>query len=332
VRNQVVSLATALFTMSPYLLGRTYFQKKEDLVLFTRWAAVSNLIVLLAVGFFFVYYMADLYTARQITAQRIPMMLTFIAWAICAPALWEPRRQKLRVFLWLLAIVVIALSLTRASYLQWAVSAVVFLGISLLRGWLAWKPTLLAAGLMLGAGITGLTMWKAEDGEVNLIVQRASQLLTVRETLAGDESASSRAEIWRRLGDNLKAHPYHLLFGYGQLGPSAYIGGTFMSVSGEFVKAYNAHNQHLDTLVRAGLFGALLEMLIFAMVTVKPLRAIPGQNPGIFQAHSAALFGVFVYGMFHETIRWQMFGLYFWLYAGMVSYHFYSWKPDAERR
>jgi O-antigen ligase len=332
--RQLTSAVTVLFTMSPYLLGRCYFDMRQQGVIFIRSVTASLAVVILGYAIFYSNHLADLYVARQGINQRIPMMIGFLAWAICAQVFWDFRGRYMLLAVWLGSMLIVALSLTRGAYFQCFVSGVAFIAISIFRNpknrirhlW-RWAVTGLVGCLLL----VGLAARSEPDssfgGTITVIVNRAGQLLALREQINTDESANGRVEIWTRLMRRLEMSPVQMVIGFGQLGPSAYLGGKFIDMSGVVTNEYNAHNQYLDTLVRSGIVGLLLECALLAAIIVKPFRNASGSiHLQFFKTHSVALIGVLVYGMFHETLRFQMFGLYFWLYAGIVSRELYSQK------
>jgi len=175
-------------------------------------------------------------------------------------------------------------------------------------------------------GITAQSLSvRSADSPITQVVNRVGQLFALREQVSTDESANSRVEVWRRLFDRLKESPERMIFGFGQLAPSAYIGGTFIDLSGEILNEYNAHSEYLDAWVRSGLIGLLLECAVWGVITLR-VFFVKGESQHLifFKAHSVALLGILIYGVFHETWRFQMFGLYFWLYAGIVSKELFS--------
>jgi len=324
--NQFISLVTLLFTMSPYLIGRCYFSGPQTLDRFVKIMAMVFSVVLLYFAWSFAHELHDLFLARRIIDQRIPMMVAFLGWAICGLAFWTKRRY---LFIpWLLALLVVVLSLTRAAYIQWAFSAVLFYFASWRRS--QNRPRFVAASLVViaifcvavAAGAVYLEHTKGFS--LTTVQERVEELITVQKTIRTDESANTRIEVWRRLTAKLLAAPQHLLLGYGQLGPS-FMKVQFASIAGNWVAGLNAHSQYLDTVIRTGVPGLLLELWLFVAVMLRPFRGptLTPERSAIFQLHSLALAGVVFYGIFHETLRWQMFGLYFWLYAGIVSAQLY---------
>jgi len=328
---QIVSFFSFLLTVSPYLLGRLYFQDGEQTHSFLVGVALAFGFLLLYYGILIYGRVGNLYLARHDIVQRVPLVITFVAWGVCALGFWKFPGAPLLLVLWMSGSFIVILSLTRASYLQWLLSAAAFCLISAAghRRFLRRAAvTVVLAGVIAVAASTYLRAHFNFDPGV--VVDRAGQLMHLRETASSDESASVRLEIWRRLGNRLLESPLRLLAGFGQLGPSPYLGGTFFSISGEYVSQYNAHSQYLDTTIRMGLVGLLLELAVLGMMIVQPFRTrLPAGNLEFFKAHSGALAGMVVYGIFHETLRWQMFGFYFWLYAGMVSAQLYCRKRVA---
>jgi|GEM_PF-4422654 len=332
--KQLASLFACLFTISPYLLGRYYLRMEVDGEKFITAIMFSFLSVLLFISAFYSYAISDLIVARHTVAQRIPMMITFVAWGICSLGFVRSKKRFWLIAFWCWATVIVILSLTRGSYFQWAVSGFAFLLIRA-SGKMSWPviaKTLIVGTLVIGLVVGCLVYFQATGAtQAAVVINRFTQLLSLKEVASSDESASVRIEIWRRLTHRLLESPPRIIVGFGQLGPSRYLGGSFVDISGEFVGEYNAHSQYLDTLIRSGAVGLLLELSIIGAVIFRPLF---GRNDVVwiqyFKAHSAALIGVMIYGFFHETLRWQMFGFYFWLYAGISSRYMFSMTRTVE--
>lgn len=66
-------------------------------------------------------------------------------------------------------------------------------------------------------------------------------------------------------------------------------------------------------------------MLYLALRPLSLPRTTP--NLGFFYANGIALIGSMMFGLFQETVRWQIFGFYFWLYAGISSGYLY-WSKE----
>ena len=63
----------------------------------------------------------------------------------------------------------------------------------------------------------------------------------------------------------------------------------------------------------------LLPFILGTVAGIFKLRQLESQFKYVILAHSIALIGVAGYGIFSETVRYPMFGFYFWMYAGMVA-------------
>lgn len=332
--NQALSLFNLFLLVLPYLFGRYYFRTHRDVRLFVYSAIFAFSVILFYFSIFYSTRIHDLYLARHTMEQRLPMMITFIAWSICALGFWEYSNRVLLIVLWIISTIIILLSLTRAAYIQWIISGIMFVAITFYRG--GFKISFLIRMLavffvIIGFFVTAAIFMKSKGVvEPTVIVERIEQLITPRTTLDTDESASVRTEIWRQLSEKIKESPVHFAIGYGQLGPS-YIGETFTSLSGLPISSYSAHSQYLDTLVRAGIVGLVVEILFYGIVIIIPFikRPLDPQSQDFFLAHSIGLLGVAFYAFFHETLRWQMFGFYFWLYAGMLSSQFSRQKQTT---
>jgi O-antigen ligase len=136
-----------------------------------------------------------------------------------------------------------------------------------------------------------------------------------------DASLDMRLQIWKNLLGKVTDSPQHVIFGYGQLGPS-YIGDELKYASGYAVQQYSAHNEYLDIVVRTGFVGLILYLVVFGTVLASAWKNknSPAGSAGWMYFHMTfALLGVAVYGMFHETTRYPWFGLLFWLFVGMLS-------------
>jgi len=332
VRHQLTSMLAWLFTVSPYLLGRCYFDIRRHGPTFIRSAAIGLAIVIAGYILFYSRNFTDLYLARHTIGQRIPMMICFLAWAICAQGFWHSRQRVLLLLLWFGSMLIVLLSLTRAAYFQWFVSAALFAVISLFRNYktrakLIWRfgvVGIIGLACVVGIAVRSLSA-PSLDSPATQVIGRVGQLFALREQVSTDESANSRVEVWRRLFARLKESPARMIFGFGQLAPSAYIGGTFIDLSGEILNEYNAHSEYMDAWIRSGLVGLLLECAVLGIVTAKTFFVEAESTYLVFfKTHSVALIGIIIYGVFHETWRFQMFGLYFWLYAGIVSRELFS--------
>jgi O-antigen ligase len=228
-------------------------------------------------------------------------------------------------------ITAVAVALSRASFLQ-LLASLAALGVifptAFLRMIWRQKASLLLA--VLGGTLLVFTPSRAIT-VVELVQARFAALVASRNLDTEDYSASVRIEIWRSLGREIQSHPASYLFGFGQLGPS-FIGAGFTSSEGEDIADYSAHNQYLDTMVRAGVPGVASEVLLMLAVIYYACmgRFQTSAQKRFALANGIALVGVLVFGMFHETLRWNLFAGLFWLFAGwLAAAGSYRWRRSA---
>lgn len=332
--NQAISLFNLFLLMLPYLFGRYYFRTHRDIKLFAYSAIFTLSIILFYFSIFYSTRINELYLARHTMGQRLPMMITFIAWSICALGFWGYSKRLLLIALWIISTIIIFLSLTRAAYIQWIICGIMFVTVTFYKGGFKisflFRMFAIFFVIIVFLGTAVIFMKSKGVFTPTVIVERVEQLITPRKTLDTDESATVRTEVWRQLFEKIMESPAHVAIGYGQLGPS-YIGESFTSISGERHSSLSAHNQYLDTLVRTGIIGLVMELLFYGVVILVPFikRPLDPQSQDFFIAHSIGLLGVAFYAVFHETLRWQMFGFYFWLYAGMLSSQFSRQKQTT---
>jgi O-antigen ligase len=206
----------------------------------------------------------------------------------------------------------VLLSLTRASYIQWLASVGLVFAVAFRRfSWRKRVVTAMLAMLFVSLAAGALVVLAGVEQITDRVVVTTS---------GEDESASSRLTIWKIMAGHVLENPFRALGGFGQLGAS-YIGEGFWSDAGYWVSSYSAHSEYMDIFVRSGLVGVVIVMLIFWKVVrsgMTTLAAVPRAGPYYF-SYAAAAFGAAFYGVFQESLRYPIFGMYFWFCAGFFS-------------
>ena len=313
--NRLASLIYFALTITPYLISSVLIKKETHALLFIKYANFSFFMLIM---FYLKNYILldDLYLARELIGQRVPLIIVFLAWALSAIFLVDKSDGNIvKIVTFFSSSVLVALSLTRAAYIQWIFSLLIYLFI--------FKKDIVKINFFLALMVILImpSIWMAYSIDFyELISERFNMLLNPVKLASGEESANIRILIWKSIINELSSDPFHLLFGYGQLG-SSYMDISNSTLSGNYVGGTSAHSQYFDTLVRSGVVGMLFEILIFIYAIKRSidLKEISSM-PYFFGAHASALIGILFFGIFHETIRWQMFGFYFWFYAGLIAY------------
>jgi len=315
--RQAASLVYFYFLMAPYLLGRYFFNDGRKIVLFL-WL-VLMVVFVFSIFLLYLYYEAGaIGDVRKILLQRFPMLFAFMSWVSIAMTFVSAKKYRfICIGLWCVFSIIVALSLTRAAYLQWLVSAMFFIIYFFNRSYFNVRNRFyLITSIFALAMIVMLFLFK---NNVSTVTDRAFMIFEFDALTNEDYSANLRLKIWGAILNNLLNNPFHLFFGYGQLG-SSFIKYEFVSILNETMSATSAHSQYLDTLVRSGLIGFFLEIYVMLFVIVKSLSIKVNENYAlIFKGHGVALIGVMAFSIFNETMRWQIYGFYFWIYSGILS-------------
>lgn len=315
---QLSSLAFFYLSAVPLILGYAFGKRggKEmgPMVAGLRASLLLNSAFVLVV---FCYYYPDIYVSRSVIQQRLPLIICYLSTLMVVLSAGRSRWSRL---LAVFGLVMVALALSRASFLQLVISVAMlvllfplalFRAVWRLKGYLA----LILVALALAA-----VFYPKTFSVYRIVQERFSGLVSQKNLTSEDYSASTRLEVWRSLRTEIYAHPFSFALGFGQLGPS-FIGKTFTASDGEVVTSYSAHNQYLDTFLRAGTPGLLLEGLLWAAVVYYSLRGrFRDRRQKLFaRGNGVALLGVLAFGMFHETLRWSLFASFFWLFAGWLA-------------
>ena len=303
-----------------FLVGRLILRKVGFHLKHLVWGLICTYVLTAAYTLYqmFEIGLADLFMARDAIGQRLPFVLCFVAIIVLALAIFWKRQRLALLAIFTLGIAVVLLSLTRAAYLQLALSLLA------LAGYLAYKKPksglILLGTLVLLLTVGGGIVASHEQDASQTVLNRIEQIGRVEEQATVDVSGSYRLAVWRALTDKMSETPVRWLVGYGQLGASFIV--QDVEYDHGVIAMASAHSQYMDVLVREGVVGLVLFCLCFGELVRIGLfrlsRFEPPHRPFIF-AHSIALIGVAVYGLFHETVRYPMFGFYFWMYAGIVA-------------
>ena len=326
--HRVLSLFVCLGYMSPYVISRNYFRDPHYLKYFF-WGIIGiySIFFIYTIFRFLNFGTKDLMAARVILGQRLPLIVCFITTLAMYYIFSSGKKNRNYLYFFcLIGIVIIFLSLTRACYFQFFIG-IFFIFFAILKG--KKKSLIKKFFLVIALFVIGLFLLNSLNlFNIGTITNRLSGILG-SDLMRQDASFSDRTTMWAGLLNSLTKQPLRIIFGYGQLGPS-YVGPSVISaVTGGIIQLYSAHDEYLDILIRNGIIGLLIFLGIWVMVIYKgffPDQGIPEDSKDFFIGHSIALLGVLGYGLFHETVRYPIFGMYFWFYLGIVSAVLYSKK------
>lgn len=329
--HRALSFLTFLLLCSPYLIGRYYFSNV---------IAVKDYMKAMLIGFGFVlayffyaifqFGLDDLVESRIVMAQRLPMLICFVGILAGVLAVQANQMRAYLLLLWVASSILVALSLTRAVYVQWLVCMCVLLFI-VARRYKFFSIILVSLFVIVAVSLYSF------PGVEEIVSQMVSRRVYPEQMVGGgklDESSSLRILMWNELLERLSENPLRWIFGYGQLGPG-YIGLPITSEAGINVSNYSAHNDYLDIMIRSGGVGLVLVLLILLTVIHRGFQVSRQSSNSFFAiylAHSVALTGVIFYGFFHETLRYMIFGMYFWFYAGVVSSNLFTRQSSKPSR
>lgn len=322
--RRLFSLFMFLSMAGSYVVGRDLIRSRTEAI--PKIMAGLTLTGLATCLYFVIFVYAttsDMFIAREAIGQRLPFGIAFIATIAGVLALYDRQRRPGLIVTFVIGAVVVILSLTRAAYIQLAVSMVALTALAFNRyvfgGRDVGKRLLKLAGitalLLVGLQISPIGRAIADFEGLRTINERLQLLMDVEAQSSADESGSERLSIWIDIARRMSDEPLRWIVGYGQLGASLIrndnTGGT----------VNNAHSEYMDHIVREGLVGLLLFLsfyLSLVLLGVKQSMFSHRLRPYIL-ANSIALAGVIFYGFFHETIRYALFGFYFWFYAGLAA-------------
>lgn len=319
--RRLLSLLTTLSIGSTYLIGKELVRDAaKDFRHIVRGVVFAG--AALSLFYLLVMYrsgLTNLWTARMVIGQRVPLVLSFIATIAGVLAIYRRKVSLPLLAMVLLSGLVVLLSLTRASYLQLVVGVLFILYFA---GRKHPKRALVLVVITVIA-VFLVVLYLPEHANTSLLISRFRLLLDVRTEFGSDYSGTFRLNMWKELASRLSDVPARWITGYGQLGASFVAGRvSYESAGGGLAVTASAHSEYFDSLIRNGLVGLVLflvllyRMIAFGMVR---LKAVAEEARPLLLAHSVALIGVFFYGLFHETLRYQQFAFYFWFYAGILS-------------
>jgi hypothetical protein len=270
--------------------------------------AVIFLIVCVS-GLSYIVITEDLFLAREeVIGQRYPMVVVFWAWFFGGVWLATNRHRYLALFI--MGSMFCLLSLTRAAYVQWILCGVVML-LAATKGSTGRK-----IGYFALIGIVALVLDAYIDFYQEILIDRFNFFSPDLATT--DDSTRIRLAVWERLLGHLFDYPFHMIFGYGQMGASNLI-FDYADYAGFTVLSSSAHSQYIDAVFRMGFPGLILEVLIGVTIAAVPL--LRRDTPLQLRIVAACLAGQLGYGAFHESVRWHIFGITFWFFAGVISQH-----------
>jgi len=307
---QIQSLAGFLLVLPHYYFGRFFDSFGFSFSKFKSYLVASFFLVCCS-ALVYILSSESLYQAREIIGQRFPLLVVFWAWFF--GGIWLITRQKRYFLVFLLGTLICILSLTRAAYLQWVACAIAMFFAVGARNML--KVTAYVAVMM--TVVTSIA-YSFYDSIVSTVTERLTDYLFYVDFAEGPYSPSDRFQVWAGIGRYLIENPLTLIVGYGQMGPSGF-SLDFIDTYGEWIQSTNAHSQYLDTVVRMGIPGLVIELCInFVAVFVTLFRR---GDPAYLKIVAACLVGHLVYGVFHESVRWQVFGMVFWFFIGIIARH-----------
>jgi len=326
--HRVLSLFVCLGYMSPYFISRNYFRDPNYLKYFF-WGIIGiySIFFIYTIFRFLNFGTKDLMSARVILGQRLPLIVCFITTLAMYYIFSSGKKNRNYLYFFCLTgIILVALSLTRACYFQLFIGFL-FIFFTILKR--KKKSSIKKLFFVIALFIIGLFLLSSLNlFNIATVMHRLGSTLDLS-LIHQDSSFADRTTMWAGLLNSLIKQPLRIIFGYGQLGPS-YVGPSVISaVTGGIIQLYSAHNEYLDILIRNGIIGLLIFLGIWVMVIYKgffPDQGIPEDSKNFFIGHSIALLGVLGYGLFHETVRYPIFGMYFWFYLGIVSAVLYSKK------
>ena len=312
--NRFVSMGMTTLLLSGFFIGKSLKNVLGNLKDFVKGIYFTYLLVIISIIFIFaIQRNLDLYVVRRIIGQRLPFVIAYVS-VVAAVYFFMGRPKKIYLFLLIVSgTVTVVASLTRAAYIQMFISFVVLFGREIRKYFFR---VILILTVVVLAGFAISRIFKDVDS-IKQISARIELLLDVKAQSQDDVSGSFRLEMWRFLINKLLDDPIRLMIGYGQLGPT-HVAQEFVSSDG--TTGNNAHSQYLDIVIREGLIGLFLFLLLcFKCISLGFSKHWPNDDVRLFVlANSVGLIGLMFYGFFHETFRYPLFGFYFWFYLGIV--------------
>lgn len=323
--------ASAGYMVLPFLVGIMAIRSKADMSAFVRGFLTASVVAAMTYVAVFVYHalFAHLEAPRILIGQRVPLVL-------CAALFILAFTSKARLLLYAAALFLLCSTIMLSETRGIAAVMIPASAIACILIWRLGRPSrslILAASVICGALVaqhaTSLALrfqWLGTSlanaplkADYNRYLESIDAPLTRAAAAQGitDESLMTRLLIWDSLIEKLSHGPMSLLIGFGQLGP-AYVGDTRTSPHGLIISRYSAHNEYFDQAVRGGLIGLAL-FLVFCWVLVVRARALGRQDEDLRDLGWGLLITLLVaggYGMFHETVRYPLFGNLFWFLAG----------------
>lgn len=316
--RRIISLGMAFLLISGFFIGRSFYANNSNTKTLINGILFTYLLVMLYISFIFLSQPSlDLYVVRRIIGQRLPFVIAFVSTLAAVYFFFDKPKKFYKLYyfsIMILGVLGVVFSLTRAAYIQLFISFII-LFMNEIRKYFFRGVFIFA--LILSTSFVFLKLF-SEYSSVKQITSRVELLFDIKAQSQEDESGSFRIEMWKFLIGKLFDDPVRLLIGYGQLGPT-HVARDFVSSDG--ISGNNAHNQYLDIVVREGLVG----LFFFLWLCYKSLamgfsvKGVPDDVKLFILANSIGLTGVMFYGFFHETVRYPLFGFYFWLYLGILS-------------
>jgi O-antigen ligase len=251
------------------------------------------------------------------------MLIAFAASFLLGSIIWGKRRaSNLELAAFLIGIVSLALSASRAGLLSFGVVALVGLLLAVCNGrrWRVngWNAALLVT--VLAAPILFLFVVGLLDFETLLALREADEeygghVVIHKLTTGNDGSVAERFENWASAARLVASSPLQILStGFGA--------GSFEVVNANFAADANVHNSYIEVLVEQGIYGfVLFILLVFHIIR----KALSRHTATALLPAFLALLSVMVFMAFHDVLR----GRIFWIPLALLAASAYSTKERS---
>ena len=316
--HRLASLFMSLSLLCGYIIGRYFLHNVENNMIYLMYGMIGTFSIMN------MFYLTSLYTAglndlfaiRDLIGQRIPSVICFLTTISGVLIVYWRYARLYLIPLFILGVILIILSLTRAVYIQLGIGILMIIYMYLKK----YPQKALIALLLIIVLINIINIKFGNIGGYEQIQDRFALLINISEQIEVDPSGSFRISMWNELAKKLSEFPIRWLTGYGELGPS-FVAKDIPSVTGVII-ASSAHSEYFDIIIRDGIIGLMIFIYIYYKVVTMGLFKIKyfkNSIRPIIIGHSVALIGILFYGLFHESVRYFQFGFYYWIYVGIMS-------------